>query len=165
MNFAEIQKNARENMNGNCKACRICNGEACRGIMPGPGGKATGDGFTRSYQKLQEVKVHMDTLYEEGPIDTSCEFFGHTFQYPFFAAPIAGVEMQYGPHLDSMRYNKMLIDACKNTGTLAFIYHHHMMTDTLVPAKESGGWAVPTVKPWPVDFMIRQFQQAEDATP
>lgn len=88
MNYAELLKNARENMNGNCKACKICNGEACRGVMPGPGGKATGDGFVRSYNKLQQIKVHMDTIYEEAPIDTSCTFLVKTSLFPPLPLPL-----------------------------------------------------------------------------
>ncbi|MGI5838578.1 MAG: alpha-hydroxy-acid oxidizing protein [bacterium] len=162
MNYAEILKNARENMNGNCKACRICNGEACRGVMPGPGGKATGDGFTRAYQKLQEIKVHMDTLYEEGPIDTGAELFGRTFKYPFFAAPIAGVGVQYGPKYSAEVYTKGLVRACAADGIGAFIYDDPNVLPAMTEEDKAGGCFIPTVKPWPVDYMLERFKLAEE---
>lgn len=163
MNYAELLKNARENMNGNCKACKICNGEACRGVMPGPGGKATGDGFVRSYNKLQQIKVHMDTIYEEAPIDTSCTFFGQNFAFPAFAAPIAGTPLQYGPKYDQQAYTKAVVDGCKNAGTLAFTFFDPTDDETLKPIKEAGGWGIPTVKPWPLEVMAEQFKASEEA--
>lgn len=163
MNYAELLKNARENMNGNCKACKICNGEVCRGVMPGPGGKATGDGFVRSYNKLQQIKVHMDTIYEEAPIDTSCTFFGQTFALPAFAAPIAGTPLQYGPKYDQQAYTKAVVDGCKNAGTLAFTFFDPTDAETLKPIKEAGGWGIPTVKPWPLEVMAEQFKASEEA--
>ncbi len=163
MNYGELLKNAKENMNGNCKACKVCNGEACRGVMPGPGGKATGDGFVRSYLKLQQIKVHMDTIYEEDTIDTSCTFFGQKFAFPAFAAPIAGTPIQYGPQYDQQAYTKAVVDGCKNAGTLAFTFFDPNDSDTLKSIIEADGWGIPTIKPWPLQVMADQFKAAEQA--
>lgn len=163
MNYMELLKTARENMNGNCKACKICNGEACRGVMPGPGGKATGDGFVRAYKKLQQIKVHMDTIYEECAIDTSCSLFGQKFKYPVFAAPIAIPHIQYGAAYNSKSYNEAIIIGCKNAGTLGFTCFDSADTNTLEPIINAGGWGIPTVKPWPIDIMLQQFKASEQA--
>ncbi len=162
MTYAEILENARKYMNGNCKVCKVCNGEACRGTIPGPGGKATGDGFVRSYKKFQEIKVHMDTIYEEGPIDTSCTLFGHTFKYPVFAAPIMGTNVQYGEKYYYHDYNRAVLNGCKDAGTLAFTFFDPNDQKALDEIVEIGGLGIPTVKPWPVDVMMRQFKEAED---
>lgn len=163
MTYAEILKNARENMNGKCKVCRVCNGEACRGILPGPGGKGTGDGFVRAYQKMQEIKIHMDTLYEEVPIDTSCEFFGKTFKYPFFAAPMASISVQYGEKYTPETYGRAVLTGTQKAGTLAFTFSDGGDPKTFDPIKEVGGNGIPTVKPWPVEEIKRQFKLAEEA--
>lgn len=163
MNYAELLKNAKENMNGNCKACKVCNGEACRGVMPGPGGKATGDGFVRSYVKLQQIKVHMDTIYEESAIDTSCTLFDRNFKFPAFAAPIAGTPIQYGPTYDQQAYTKAVVEGCKNAGTLAFTFFDPNDNETLKSIEETGGWGIPTIKPWPLEVMQDQFKAAEQA--
>ncbi len=39
------------------------NVKACRGEIPGVGGKATGAGVIRNYDKLRDIKINMDTLY------------------------------------------------------------------------------------------------------
>ena len=45
MNFKEVEKVAREKFNGSCKVCKVCNGIACAGEVPGMGGKGSGSSF------------------------------------------------------------------------------------------------------------------------
>ena len=103
LTWKEVCDTARRDML-TCKVWKECNGEACRGVMPGPGGKGTGVGFVRSYQKLQEIKLHLDTIYEYGDIDMSFVFFGKRFAAPFFVAPLAGSQNQYGPKYQSVEF-------------------------------------------------------------
>ena len=35
MNYQEMLKEARQNLNGSCKVCKACNGVACSGEVPG----------------------------------------------------------------------------------------------------------------------------------
>ena len=37
----------------------------------------------------------MDVLCPGGEIDTSCELFGRSFRYPFFAGPVGAVNLHY----------------------------------------------------------------------
>ena len=48
MDYKSVLKSARENLNGSCKVCKVCNGIACSGEVPGMGGKGTGVAFTRN---------------------------------------------------------------------------------------------------------------------
>lgn len=34
MEYNELLKSARENLNGSCKVCKVCNGVACAGEVP-----------------------------------------------------------------------------------------------------------------------------------
>ena len=77
MTYQEILANARTCMGPYCKSCPICNGVACKNTVPGPGAKGLGTGFIRNYQKWQELCVNMDTICENGPADTTFDFFGH----------------------------------------------------------------------------------------
>ena len=52
--------------------------------MPGPGSKGIGDTAIRNYDKWKEIRLQMDTIAENKPVDTSLELFDKTFQYPFF---------------------------------------------------------------------------------
>jgi hypothetical protein len=103
----------------------------------------------------------MDTIYEEGSIDTSCSLFGQTFKYPVFAAPIMGTNIQYGEKYYYHDYNKAVINGCKDAGTLAFTFFDPNDEKALDEIIQAGGLGIPTVKPWPVDVMLRQFKEAE----
>ena len=56
MEYQEILQNARTCMGPYCKACPVCNGQACKNTIPGPGAKGSGTGFARNYQKWQELR-------------------------------------------------------------------------------------------------------------
>ena len=98
LTWKEVCDTARKDML-TCKVCKECNGEACRGVMPGPGGKGTGVGFVRSYQKLQEIKLHLDTIYEYGDIDMSFVFFGKGLRRPFLWRPWREARTNTGPNI------------------------------------------------------------------
>lgn len=82
--------------------------------------KGVGDNAVRNYQKWQEIRVNMDTIHENKPIDTSVELFGRTFKYPFFAGPVGAMTLHYGEKYDDLAYNNLLVDACAKGGIAAF---------------------------------------------
>ena len=85
MEYQEILQNARTCMGPYCKACPVCNGQACKNTIPGPGAKGSGTGFARNYQKWQELRVNLDTIGENRRADTSFDFFGHRLALPVMA--------------------------------------------------------------------------------
>lgn len=151
MNYSEVLTAARECIGKYCKACPVCNGKACGNQMPGPGAKGSGDGAIRNYQKWQEIRINMDTLCENKPVDTSLELFGKTFKYPFFAGPVGAVNLHYGEKYDDLAYNNILVEACAKGGIAAFT-GDGMFANVMVAAtdaiKNSDGLGIPTVKPW-----------------
>lgn len=164
MNFNEVLTAARECIGKYCKACPVCNGKACGNQMPGPGAKGTGDGAIRNYQKWQEIRINMDTLCENKPVDTSLELFGKTFKYPFFAGPVGAVNLHYGEKYDDMSYNNVLVDACAKNGIAAFT-GDGMVANVMVYAtdaiKNAGGLGVPTVKPWNIDTIKEKIEMVK----
>ena len=121
MNYTEVLQNAKTRIdNAKCKACPVCNGLACRNTIPGPGAKGVGDTAIRNYQKWQEIRVNMDTLFENKPVDMSVNLFGRQFSYPFFAGPVGAVELHYSDYYDELTYNNILVSACADNGIAAF---------------------------------------------
>ena len=96
MNYTECIENARPRLGKYCKACPECNGRACKNQMPGPGSKGIGDTAIRNYDKWKQIRVNMDTIAENKPVDTSLSLFGRTFKYPIFAGPVGAVQLHYG---------------------------------------------------------------------
>lgn len=120
MNYSECIIKAKDRIGKFCKACPECNGRACKNQMPGPGSKGIGDTAVRNYDKWKEIRVQMDTIAENKPVDTSLELFGKTFCYPVFAGPVGAVSLHYGDCLDDVAYNDILVSACAENGIAAF---------------------------------------------
>jgi isopentenyl diphosphate isomerase/L-lactate dehydrogenase-like FMN-dependent dehydrogenase len=161
MNYTEVLTEARTCMGDYCKACNVCNGMACKNQIPGPGSKGVGDTAIRNYQKWQEIRVNMDTLHENRPVDTSLEIFGKTFKYPFFAGPVGAVNMHYSDKYDDLTYNNVLVAACAEAGIAAFTgdgVNAAVMEGATAAIAASKGMGVPTVKPWNLDTIREKME-------
>ena len=154
MNYSECIEQARKRIVNYCKACPECNGKACRNQMPGPGSKGIGDTAIRNYDKWKEIRLQMDTIAENKPVDTSLELFGKTFQYPFFAGPVGAVQLHYGDCQTDVTYNDILVSACAEYGIAAFTgdgVDSNVMAAATKAIQKTDGIGIPTVKPWNLD--------------
>jgi isopentenyl diphosphate isomerase/L-lactate dehydrogenase-like FMN-dependent dehydrogenase len=134
--------------------------------MPGPGAKGVGDTAIRNYDKWQEIRLNMDTMWSNGPIDTTAELFGKTFRLPVFAGPVGAVAMHYGDKHDDMSYNDILVSACADCGIAAFTgdgMNPVVMEAATKAIKAAGGIGVPTVKPWAKSVVAEKMQMVKEA--
>lgn len=161
MEYSEVIKNARGCIGPYCKACNVCNGIVCKNTMPGPGAKGVGDLAVRNYQKWQEVRINMDTLCEQKPVDTSIELFGKKFEHPFFAGPVGAVKLHYGDKYTDQQYNDILVSACSKNGTAAFTgdgTNYQVMIEATQAIGKAGGLGIPTVKPWDLNTIKEKME-------
>ena len=143
MEYQEILQNARTCMGPYCKACPVCNGQACKNTIPGPGAKGSGTGFARNYQKWQELRVNLDTIGENRRADTSFDFFGHRLALPVMAA-------------------------CAKAGIVAFTgdgVDPAVMEGATQAIRAQQGCGVPTVKPWDRETLMQKLDLALTADP
>ena len=122
--------------------------------MPGPGSKGIGDTAIRNYDKWKEIRLQMDTIAENKPVDTSLELFGKTFQYPFFAGPVGAVQLHYSDCQTDVTYNDILVSACAEYGIAAFTgdgIDSNVMVAATKAIQKTDGIGIPTVKPWNLD--------------
>ena len=154
MTYQEVLEQARGCIGDYCKACSVCNGRVCKNQIPGPGAKGVGDTAIRNYDKWQDIRVNMDTLCENGPVDTTVELFGRTFRYPFFAGPVGAVNLHYGKKYNDLAYNEVLVSACRDNGIAAFTgdgTDPTVMENATKAIAAADGFGVPTIKPWNID--------------
>lgn len=166
MTYQDVLTAAHKNMAPNCRVCRECNGVACRGEIPGTGGKGTGDSFLRNFGQLAKVRVNMDLIYGDKGQDPSAELFGRTFAAPVFAAPISGLSTNYNGFLNERTYAEALVPGCIDAGCAAFTGDgaaDNFLTDPLEAVKAAGGAAVPTVKPWEGDVLRRKLDLIKES--
>lgn len=165
MNFNEARENVRKIEGFSCRACKECNGIVCRGEIPGVGGKGTGSGFIRNYNKIKEVLLNMDTLYDPKPVDTSIELFGKKFNLPIFAAPIGGLYTIYGDQLTDYEYSKHILEGCKAGGGAGFLgdgVKEVHFEGPLKALKDVEGWGIPTIKPWENEEIFQKLDRAAE---
>lgn len=165
MNYQDILSNARGNM-GPCKACPVCDGKACRNTVPGPGAKGVGDTAIRNYQKWQEIRVNMDTICENRPIDTSFELFGENYKYPIFAGPVGAMKMHYGDKYDDLEYNEILVQSCADSGIAAFTgdgLNEQVVKAAASAIGKAGGRGIPTIKPWSLPLIKEKMDLVKAA--
>lgn len=166
MKYEEVLRAARSCIGDSCRVCPVCNGRGCRDRIPGPGAKGVGDTAIRNYEKWQEIRVNMDTLHENTPVDTSLELFGKKFRYPFFAGPVGAVSMHYSDKYDDPAYNNILVDACAKAGIVAFTgdgMDPRVMEGAAAAIHAADGMGVPTVKPWNLQTVKEKLALAKKA--
>ena len=159
-------KNARTNLNGSCKVCKVCNGVACSGEVPGMGGKGTGSSFIENVASLERVKLNMRVIHNVSDPDMSVELFGKKMDAPIFAAPISGTTLNMGGKLTEREYIEPVVEGCINSGI------YPMVGDTAVDAflienldvlKCHGGNGIVFIKPWDNENIIKKIRLAEEA--
>jgi len=162
----EVILNAKKTIGPYCKVCNQCNGIACKGVIPGPGGKGSGIGFIRNYQAFRTYGIQLDTLHDITKPDCSFEAFGKTFALPVFAAPVGAVQMHYSDAYDDLTYSETLVEGCKMAGSLAFTgdgVKAEVYNGTVDAIRRNDGFGVPTIKPWHKDEVIEKIRIGESA--
>ena len=165
MTYQELLENAKKKMAPNCRVCKECNGVVCRGEIPGVGGKGNGNAFTASIEFLASVKINLDTIYKNDGQDTSVSLFDKTFQYPFFAAPIGGMNLNYNGAITEQEYDEAIVNGTIKAGSAAFTgdgAQDSLFLDSLPVIKAANGVAVPTIKPWKNEKALEKIKMMED---
>ncbi|MCH4266718.1 MAG: alpha-hydroxy-acid oxidizing protein [Solobacterium sp.] len=135
-----------------CRECRDCNGIACRGEIPGLGGKGTGRSFIHNREAMERVLINMDVCADPGTISTACRFLGSELSMPIFSAPVAGIKNNYGYDISEYDYSCMVLDACEKTGILGFtgdgIDLENLFAKPAQAVNDHHGRGIVTIKPW-----------------
>ena len=164
MTYQEVLNNARTCSGPYCKVCPVCNGRACKNVMPGPGSKGTGTVAARNYDAWQDVLLNMDTICENVPVDTRFTLFGQTSDLPVFAGPVGAVKLHYGDKFTDQEYNSILVPACVEAGIAAFTgdgVDPGVFAAASKAIGENGGRGIPTVKPWDRDTLFAKLDAAK----
>ncbi|MFA9398093.1 MAG: alpha-hydroxy-acid oxidizing protein [Clostridiaceae bacterium] len=166
MNYNEVLKNAKENLNGSCRVCPVCNGVACKGEVPGMGGKGTGSSFMANIDSLKSYKLNMRTIHNVKDPDTSIELFGKKSSIPVFAAPVSGTTLNMGGKFTEEEYISWVIKGCLDAGI------YPMVGDTAIDSflitnldelKKVSGQGIAVIKPWENSDVINKIKLAEEA--
>lgn len=162
----EINQKARPYMAPKCRACRVCNSLNCRMIPTERAGSAV-----RNYEKLQQIKLLYDTIYEGGDgseIDTSIQWFGHTFRAPVMSGAYGHVA-SFNPstHFSGdYDFTRALLEGTERAGCFGWTpdtMGEGAYTEPLRVLKEHGGVGIPAIKSWEPEVIQEKIRMAEEA--
>ena len=165
MTIKEIKEKAKGKM-GYCVSCEICDGRACKNTIPGPGAKGSGRVSADDYDAWKKINLNVDTINEEGDIDTSIEIFGKKFDLPVFAAPIGSIRVHYGKLYKEDEYYEKLVTCCKNAGICAWTgdgVDENTMKSAVAAIKKNDGIGIPTIKPWYKDEVDKRIELVKNS--
>ncbi|SFJ03474.1 FMN-dependent dehydrogenase, includes L-lactate dehydrogenase and type II isopentenyl diphosphate isomerase [Terrisporobacter glycolicus] len=166
MNYKDMLKEARENLNGSCRVCKACNGVVCAGEVPGMGGKDSGSAFVENFKSLQDVKINMRVIHNVSNPDTSVELFGKKMKAPIFAAPITGTTLNMGGKISEKEYITPVVEGCIESGIFPMVGDtavDSFLMDNLDVLKENNGQGIVFIKPWENHDIIKKIKLAEEA--
>ena len=161
MDYKELLKEARENLNGSCKVCKACNGVACAGEVPGMGGKGSGSAFTENFKSLQDVKINMRVIHNVLNPDTSVELFGKKMKAPIFAAPVTGTTLNMGGKISEREYITPVVEGCIESGIYPMVGDtavDSFLMDNLDVLKANDGQGIVFIKPWENHDIIKKIK-------
>ncbi|MEN2998806.1 MAG: alpha-hydroxy-acid oxidizing protein [Brevinematia bacterium] len=163
---SEILEKARRKFNGACYVCKRCDGESCRGKVPGIGGIGSGESFVENVRVLGEYKLMPRYIHSAKNIDTSINFLGLKLDLPVIVAPITGTTSNLGGKVEELEYIRWVIKGAMFSGTIA------MVGDSATPEKyklgirailENFGNGIGIYKPRRNNLeIIRRIKEAEE---
>lgn len=159
----EINDRARELMKGFCRVCKVCDGRACAGEVPGMGGLGTGTSFKSNVEALAEIRLNMRLLHDATEPDTSTKVLGFDLAMPIMAAPIGGVAVNMGGGVSEEDYIDAVVGGSKASGVVGctgdgvppFIHEAGFAA-----IEKNGGYGIPFIKPWEGEELDEKLEKA-----
>ncbi len=161
----EIFKKAKADMTL-CYMCPICNGEVCRGRLPGPGGKGRGQSFVNNVQALKNIKLKMQVIREDYEVDTTFKLFNQSFSAPIMIAPIASVKQHFGTQMEEIDYARAINQGAKEAGIIPFFGDgtQPQFFEAGAKAINEFNYGIATIKPWRMDIVEAKYNLVKEAS-
>ena len=166
MDWQEVNRIAKDRFKGACRLCRVCNGVACAGEMPGMGGVGTGASFTANVEALASYKLVLRTLHDMSAPQTEIELFGRVLQTPILAAPVAGTGLNMNDAIPESDLVSALVNGSVAAGTVGMTGdgpNPALYPTGLKAIAGQQGRGIPIIKPRTEAEIIERIRQAEDA--
>lgn len=151
MNYNDLLKLVRENFNGICKVCKICNGLVCVGDVFGMGGKGSGLFFIENRKSLEKIKINMRVIYNVLKLDIFIELFGRKMSFFIFVVFVLGIILNMGGKVFEKEYIEFVVRGCFNFGIYVMVGDINVdifLLDNLDVLKDNRGNGIVFIKFW-----------------
>lgn len=159
-------KKARKLYNGTCRVCKVCNGVACAGEVPGVGGKGTGDSFRENVNALNNIKINMRVIHNAKNPSTETELFGKKMSLPIFAAPITATTLNMGGIVSEEDYINSVVEGCLESGIYPMVGDtaiDECLVTNLHMLKKYNGQGIVFIKPRKNSVIIEKMNMSKEA--
>ncbi|MBI4976334.1 MAG: alpha-hydroxy-acid oxidizing protein [Spirochaetes bacterium] len=167
VNMLQLKRVAREKFAGSCRACRECDGEACRGEVPGIGGIGTGDSFVRNVQALKSFTLNTALIHGIREPNTNTDIFTYHLELPLIVAPVHGTNLNMGGGMSESDFAETIVEGAREAGIIAMVGESGETDSYRVGLKaiqKFGGYGIPVFKPVRnQNDIIKKIKMAEDA--
>ncbi|BCV24576.1 alpha-hydroxy-acid oxidizing enzyme [Gelria sp. Kuro-4] len=166
MQWEEIRRSAKEKLEGICRLCRVCDGRACAGEVPGMGGVGSGTAALNNYEALRRLRLNLRTLHGVSEPDLSTQLFGRRLALPVLGAAVAGVKVNFGGRLSEEEFVTAQVQGAVAAGTLAFTGDGpvpEVYQAGLKAIRSAGGAGIAVIKPRLPEEILARVRQAEAA--
>ncbi len=161
----EIHDRARKLMKDFCKVCKICDGRACVGEVPGMGGLNTAASFKNNLAALATVTLNMRLLHEVVEPSPHCTVLGYDLDMPVMAAPIGGVSFNMGGGVSEEAYIDAVVSGSREAGVIGCVgdgvppFIHEAGYAAI---RKNDGYGIPFIKPWEGDELDEKLEKARE---
>lgn len=166
MDLKTLRTSARQQLNGYCRVCPVCDGRACAGEVPGMGGTGTGGAFTENVKALSALKLNLSAIHDILSPDVTTSFFGQRVETPIMAAPMTNSLLNAGGGLTEGELAMAITTGCHLAGSIAWLGDpaEPSMYHEWLEAMSDFGRGVVIIKPrLNHDEILKMFSKAEQS--
>ena len=165
--WEEIEQRARERFQGECVVCKVCDGYACAGQLPGVGGLGKAESFKENLRAFKRWKINTTTIQSGETPDLGIELWGYQLAHPVLAAPVTGAITNMNGATTEEAYARSVVQGCLETGGMAMVgdgASPHKYKIGIGVLEKVDGWGIPIFKPRVnPDDVIKRLHAAEEA--
>lgn len=165
MNWEEVRDLAKTKLEGTCRVCNECDGNACSGRVPGVGGIGNGKGFIRNVMDLDRCCFNVRTMHDIVNPNLTMELLGSNMKMPVLAAPIGDCELNYQGIISDAEMATALLKGVNQAGLMgmvADVWDFDNYKKQLQSFKGLENHCIPVLKPWLQDELIKRVKIAEE---
>ncbi len=104
-----------------CRACRVCDGVFCAGMVPGMGGIGTGQSFFNNLSALARWRLQERLVHDVNRPRLAKTLFGIELSLPVLAAPVTGAVTNMGGATTEEEFAEAMVEGARSAGTLACV--------------------------------------------
>jgi len=163
LTLAAVNATAANLLGRICRACRVCDGVYCAGMVPGMGGAGTGQSFMNNLRALRRHGLVQSVIHSVSRPVTGLRFLGVDLDLPVLAAPITGAVTNLGGLITEEEYAEAVTAGSAASGTIAGVGDGASADKYRVGLEAAArlqGRAIPFFKPRPREEVLERIHAA-----